>query len=706
MGKFLGFCFFACGMAAVYFWGVRPLLGQTTTATPADTVTIVARATTTLPALSTDEQAAARAAGSFLTAWQGGRYSDMYEQLTAAAKQRISRAAFAARYRAVAGEATIRSLSTSVGGVSIDVPLATVNFDVQFVTQALGPVRQANQMHLVFGEDRWQVDWYPALIFKQLVDPYVVHLETLPSRRGSIVDRHGTPLAEDGDFIQVGVEPGLILDEKGLLAYLSSWLHMDESTIKHLYTLSWAQPDYFMPITTITSYQYEHAPDGLDSAKANGLRFQLSPGRTYPYHSLASILIGYVDPATDHGKAGLELSLDKVLAGKDGVGLYVTNRAYTMVAATIAKRPPVDGKDVWLSLDIKEQQALENALGTRNGAAVALQPSTGQVLALVSSPGYDPNRFEIQTVGSGIGPDRSMFPRATIGTYPTGSIFKIVTMAAALERGGYQAGTLIDGPAIWYGLGASNPLHDWSAVGHGTISLQEALVQSCDTCFYAVAKRLDGIDENILPQFARAFGFGKPTGIDNVAEASGLVGDNAWKLKTYKDAWRTGDSINLSIGQGYFLATPLQVASMLASVADKGVVHQPQLVLRIGTAKQPGTVTGHLPVSQEHLFTILKGMLGVTSESTGTATFVFKGFDWQVAGKTGTAQNPGTQPHAWFAAIAPYKSPQIALAVVLDNAGEGSTVAAPIARTALQAYLSEVVPVVLNGAQPLQVPGG
>ena len=218
MGKFLGLCFFACGMAAVYFWGVRPLLSQSSTASTLPPVTIVARATTP-PASSTDQQAAARAARAFLAAWQGKHYSAMYDELTAAAKHRISRRAFESRYSAIADEATIESVSATVGSVTLDVPLATVGFNVQFVTQALGSIRQTNEMHLVFTGDRWQVDWYPALIFKQLVDPYVVHLETLPSRRGSILDRHGTPLAADGQFMQLGVEPGLILDEKGLLSY-------------------------------------------------------------------------------------------------------------------------------------------------------------------------------------------------------------------------------------------------------------------------------------------------------------------------------------------------------------------------------------------------------------------------------------------------------------------------------------------------------
>jgi penicillin-binding protein 2 len=705
MGKFLGFCFFLCGVAAVYMWGVRPLTSESTTVnTPA--ISVVARASSTPALLSGDQRAVAGVVNAFLSAWRGGQYSVMYDDLTTAAQHRISRAAFVARYRAVMAEATVRSVTAHAGRISVEAPQATANFETSFTTQALGPVHQTNQMQMVFDHDRWGVDWYPALIFKQLVDPYVVHLVTLPAHRGSILDRHGTALAEDGQFIQVGVEPGLITDEAQLLAYMSKWLHMSAHLIKHLYTLSWAQPDYFMPITTITSYQLKHAPAGLDTAQSNGVRLEPTPGREYPFHTLASILIGYVDPASGHGKAGLEQSLDTVLAGSAGEGLYVMNQAHTMTAATIAERPAVDGQDVRLSIDVREQQALENAIGVRNGAAVAIAPSTGQVLALVSSPGYDPNRFEIGSATNGIGPTRSMFPRATLGTYPTGSVFKIVTMAAALERGGYRSDTLIDGPPIWYGLGASNPLHDWSAYGHGTISLQEALTQSCDTCFYSVAKQLDGIDESILPKFARAFGFGKPTGIDNVSEAPGLVGDNAWKRKTYNDAWRTGDTVNLSIGQGYFLATPLQVASMLASVGDHGVIRQPQLVLQIGKTKEPGRISGALPVSAGHLKAILGGMLGVTTESTGTATFVFRGFNWQVAGKTGTAQNPGAQPHAWFAAIAPYDAPRIALAVVLENAGEGSVVAGPVARKALQAYLNEVAPVVVNGAQPLNVPGG
>jgi len=707
MSKLLGFCFFVCGVVAVYVWGIRPLTAVSNPMPAAPTAIVMTRVPSATPVAPTvDQRAVASAAGTFLYKWQQGEYASMYAQLGAAAQRRISESRFVARYRAIMAEATVEHVATRVGSTGVDVPAATVAFSVTLSTTAVGQLTQDNTMHLVLEQGEWKIDWYPTLILKGLEDPYVVHLVTLPAHRGSILDRHGTPLAEDGQFVQVGVEPGLINDEKQLLAYLSKWLNLDPKLIKHLYTLSWAKPDYFMPISTVTDYQWKHAPAGLDMAQANGLVSQEVPGRTYPFGSLASILVGYVDPTTGHGRAGLEQSLDSVLAGRDGAELDMTNQGYTMVALTFARRPAVNGQDVRLSIDLREQQALEKAIGTRKGAAAAIDPSSGQVLALVSSPGYDPNRFEIPTATNGIGPVRGMYPRATEGLYPTGSVFKIVTMAAALERGGYQATTLIDGPGVWYGLGTNDPLYDWLPSGHGTITLQEALTQSCDTCFYAVGKDLDGIDENLLPSFARSFGFGAPTGIDHVAEAAGLVPDNAWKEKTLHDAWRTGDTVNLAIGQGYFLATPLQVASMLASVGDHGIVHSPLLVLQIGKTTFTAPVTGKLPVSAAHLSSILQGMLGVSTESTGTAAFLFNSFPWQVAAKTGTAQNTGTQPHAWFAAIAPFSAPKIALAVVLENAGEGSTVAGPVARTALQVYLNEVAPVTQGGAQPLQVPGG
>jgi penicillin-binding protein 2 len=707
MGKVIGFCFFLAGLAAVYVWGVQPLLRASSVA-PGAPIVVVTHAPSTAVPSAPDQQAVARVASQYLSDWQRRQYSAMYDLLAASAQARISRQAFVNRYTGVLAEATVQSISSVLGAVQAQGPQASAAFSDVLQTSAVGTIRQDNAMQLLYVHGRWGIDWYPAVIFKQLEDPYVVHLVTTRAQRGAILDRHGIPLAEDGQLQEIGVVPGQINDEALLLKYLSHWLHMTPTAIKHLYTLPWAQPDYFMPIATITQAQFDAAPRGLLGVEADGVTHEASPGRIYPQGSVASILVGYVNPNTGHGVAGLEQSLDSVLTGKNGAELDVMNRAYTMVDATIASVPAVNGHDVRLTIDLKTQKAAEHTLGGRNGAAVAIDPSNGQVLALVSSPGYDPNSYEVGTPSPVCQlPHCSQFSRATLGTYPIGSIFKIVSMAAAMQRGGYTASSMINGPGVWYGLGANDPLHDWLPSGHGTISLQEALTQSCDTCFYQVAQHLDSIDQNILPQFARAFGFGSPTGIDQVSEAPGLVGDNAWKEKVYHDAWRTGDTVNLSIGQGFFLATPLQTATMLAAVADGGTRHVPELILSVAgepSASDRPMVAGHLPVAAAQLHAIIQGMIGVTTESTGTATFKFQNFQWVVAGKTGTAQNPGGQPHAWFGAFAPATHPRIALAVVVENGGEGSYVAAPVARAILQAFLSEATAPAVSGPQALSVP--
>ena len=708
MGKILGLLMFLAGLAAVYLWGIRPLTQGAQD--PGKAITIIARGSPTSVVYTTDERAAAQVAQQFLQGWQDRRYGAMYGLLTSQAQARIGQQRFVHRYEAVMSEATVQRLETALLPLHLDTPEATAPFTVTMHTTAVGLIHQKNTIHMVFAHGRWGIDWYPALIFSQLEDPYVVHLKVVTAKRGAILDRHGQPLAEDGQFVQIGVEPGLINDESLLLTYLSQWLQMKPETIKHLYTLPWAQPDFFMPITTITKPQLDAAPPGLAGVEADGMVTEMTAGRIYPQGSIASILLGYVDPTSRHGKAGLELALDSVLSGQDGTSLEVMNRALTMSAATIARRPALDGKDVRLTIDLATQRAAERGLQIRSGAAVAIDPATGQVLALASTPSYDPNRFEIgATAPRGIGPIRSMFPRATLGAYPMGSIFKIVTMAAAMEKGLYQADTLIDGPGVWYGLGPTHPLHDWLQTGHGTITLTEALTQSCDTCFYQVAQKLDRLDQGVLPHYARAFGLGSVTGIDNVTESAGLVGDDAWKRRTYHDAWRTGDTVNLSIGQGYLLATPLQVASVLAAVGDNGIRRTPSLVLTINGG--PILHTGapqlaRLPISPATLKAILQGMVGVTTEATGTAAFQFQGFPWSVAGKTGTAQNPGGNPHAWFAAIAPAAAPRIALAVVVENGGEGSVAAAPIAREMIRAYVPGVLKATPKGPQQLSVPGG
>jgi penicillin-binding protein 2 len=330
-----------------------------------------------------------------------------------------------------------------------------------------------------------------------------------------------------------------------------------------------------------------------------------------------------------------------------------------------------------------------------------LNANTGEVLAMASGPGFNSNAFVGPTSGNErvqivTDPRRMLFNRATQGTYPLGSVFKIATMTAAVEEGGMDPqNTSFYCPGYWEELGPAYRKGCWKTDGHGDITLQDGLTASCDVVFYTVGKRLDEINPEMLPRFARGFGFGEPTGIGGVLEEGGLVPDPSWKVSTVGEVWWVGDTVNLAIGQGYLLVTPLQVARMIAAVGNGGTLYRPYVIRSLGPAGDilPEQVTtpevvGTLPINPQNLQAIQEALLGVTTKSIGTAPHRFSGLSIPVAGKTGTAEVGGsdTMPHSWFAAYAPADDPEIAIAVIVENAGEGSTVAAPMTRQVIEAY--------------------
>jgi penicillin-binding protein 2 len=368
---------------------------------------------------------------------------------------------------------------------------------------------------------------------------------------------------------------------------------------------------------------------------------------------------------------------------------------------TITERPALPSRPIYTTFDRGFQKQVQQILGGRKGAIVVLDVHTGAVRALASGPGFDPNVF-IGPAGA-VGrsqiladPRRPLFNRATQGTYPAGSVFKIVTIAAAMEKAGMAPEqTFFYCPGYWEGLGPASRKDCWKEDGHGDISLKDGLTASCNVVFYAVGQTLDGAEPDILPSMGRSFGFGEPTGLEGVLEHGGLVPDPDWKVNALGEAWWVGDTVNLAIGQGNLNVTPLQMARMMAAVANGGTLYRPYVVERIGPAgdaapeqiTQPQAV-GTLPVGSEHLAAIQEALLGVTTKAIGTATRRFVGLGIPVAGKTGTAQvgGPDTEPHSWFVAYAPADSPEIAIAAVIENAGEGSTVAAPLVRQVIEAY--------------------
>src|SRR5256714_2858230 len=532
---------------AVWSYVLRPALQPAIAPPPA---ALIAHPTATpRPVPSSQEVAVSSLARAFLSAWATGRYGDMYRDLAPAARRAMTRAAFIGRYSGIAAEATLRRVQPAITALAVDGARATVTYTVAMATAAVGAFHYTATMPLHLDGGRWGIAWTPDLIFPGLGPTYKVHLYHELSHRGTIVDRLGRPLALDAQLRQVGVVPQYIANEKSLLAFLSRWLHMPAAQIRAMYHVSWAvqNPPYFVPIATVTSMQWDAVRQQALQQENNGL--DVVPGawrRVYPQRTLAAPLLGYVNATDGQGATGLEQWADRYLRGHDGARLAIaTAPDFQYVMSTLKERPVRNGATIHLTLDATLQAAAEKALAGKVGAVVALRPSDGAVLALASAPGYDPNGFATglttaQYQALVASPHAPLINHAALGQYPLGSIFKIVTMGAALQKARFTANTTRFCAGIWTGLGAAYAKHDWLPQGHGWISLHEALVQSCDIYFYQAGQQLDRINHYLLPDYARGWGFGAPTGLVGVDEAAGIIPDPHWTLTTLGKPWVPG----------------------------------------------------------------------------------------------------------------------------------------------------------------------
>ena len=415
--------------------------------------------------------------------------------------------------------------------------------------------------------------------------------------------------------------------------------------------------------------------------------------------------------ATTHiGKLGLEKYYEDILHGEVGYQhdeINAQGRRQRVLRTEQAK----SGVDLKLSLITEVQKVATNALGMRRGAVVAIDPNNGDVLAFVSMPSFDPNLFVngiSQKAYSALrlNSDRPLFNRALIGQYPPGSTVKPIIALAALEEGQINAeDTVFAGPYFKIPK-QSRRYRDWKKGGHGRVNLKLALAQSCDVYFYRL-----GFAMGITPMhdMLRRFDLGSQVGLDTAGEASGLVPSTAWKRRVHGEAWYPGESVITSIGQGYLLATPLQLAQMTARIAMNGVGYKPRFVIAQRETKEDGfaplepTALPSIDLKQqEHWQQVLIGMRAVVNGRTGTARNISKGASYDIAGKSGTAQvisiaqdseyeeadiAQHLRDHALFIAYAPIEQPKIAVAVIVENGGSGSRIAAPIARKVMDAYL-------------------
>jgi len=646
----------------------------------------------------------------FLDAWRVLDYSRMYGLLTPEKRTEMAYDAFAAAYATPLDTTTTLSVTITPETLNIDDAVAWINFRQVWHTAVFGDLLANNRLNLVRAHDQWWIDWSPAAIWPDLGDGRSFRVEYQIPPRANIYDTHGTGLAVPATIVTLGVVPSQIQDEATVTFILSQVTGLTIADIQSRYA---GQPaDWFIPITDVTSeVSLEHDADLV----LPGIVRRERTGRFYPMDGVGAHVIGWVSPVPAEayreyrnrgyrgdetvGISGLEAWGEEALAGKNGARLTMVAPDGTYLGS-LAERPVERGRAVHTTLDRELQFQAEQALGDRRGAVVALDVATGAVRALTSGPGFDNNIFVRPTEDWQLNAvlydaNQPLLNRATVGLYPAGSVFKVITIAAALGPGGMTADSPFNCPGYWDGFGVNNRKMCWLTTGHGDLSLAQGLTGSCNVVFYTAGARLHAVDPDALSSYGRGFGFGQPTGLIGLPEAAGIMPGPEWKFATYNEPWSSADTVHLSIGQGYLAVTPLQVARAIAAVANWGTLYRPYLVEAIDAndqnpAQEFGPLAvGNLPVSQAHLTIIRDALLAVTTDTQfGTAWHRFTGLDIPVAGKTGTAETgiPGTDSHAWFAGYWPADDPQFAMVVMLENGGEGSTIAAPMFRQIVEGY--------------------
>ncbi len=567
--------------------------------------------------------------------------------------------------------------------------------------------------------------WFLQIIrgeeFKRLSENNRIRLETIPPCRGQIYDRNGVLVVDNRPSFNLCVESEDIRNKDNLIFHLSRLLGCEISEIRDKIDNSQNRPP-FKPICIKKDLSWaELSLIKIHKLDLPGVIIEVEPTRNYPLGQFASHLIGYVGEIDERelksakfpnnemgdfiGKGGVERRWHNYLDGIRG-GRQLEVDVLGRNLKVLGETNPHPGKNLFLTLDHRLQKLAEDLFKGRAGSIIAMNPKNGEILALASSPSFDPNAFargitfdEWESLITD--PLHPLENKAFQGQYPPGSVFKVVVAVAALEERVLSLNTQI----VCRGRHrCGNHIYRcWRRGGHGTMELHTALVQSCDVFFYQVGQRL-GIDR--IARYARAFGLGTPTGIDLKDEKSGLVPTSQWKLERYGIPWQEGETLSCAIGQGFFLVTPLQMAVATSAVANGGIIYRPQIVRRIEDTdgrvikEFVPTSKGHLPVSSETLSILKDGLFGVVNEPRGTG--------WRarskmvtICGKTGTAQvvrldeNKGRdekdvpylhRDHAWFVAFAPKEDSEITVVVLLEHSGHGGAAAAPIAKEIIDEY--------------------
>lgn len=651
----------------------------------------------------------------FFGAWQAEDYPAMYARLTSASRSEVSEEDFIARYLSTAAALTLKfetGIACTLLSKLVDPGSAQVQVRVEYNTNLFGTLTRELDLSLQREDGAWRIIWDAGVIMPDLAGGNTLEIvRELPSR-GNIYADDGSPMVAQEDVVALGFIPAN-LDEDLMSLFFSTMARLtiyQADEIIDMYDR--ALPNDYVPLGEVPESAVEDNMSALSALSGVYLNYYTS--RFYYEGGLAPQAVGHLTyisqeelnrylrlgyaPNERFGSTGLEFSYEEELSGQRGASLYL-KAPDGQIITKLAETGLAPAQSLYTTIDPTLQYYLQQSLGDYRGAIVVMEIDTGRVLAMVSNPQFDPNLFDINNENTVYAdnpyfvPGDPVFNRATNGQYPLGSVFKIITMAAALETGVFtESSEMYCGHSIEV---CGNELFDWTyekdKPPSGDLTLPEGLMRSCNPWFYTIGATLvaEGYP-NAIADLARGFGLGQLTGIE-VPEQPGNIPAQTPTCEL---------NAQLAIGQGEMTVTPLQVAAFIAAIGNGGTLYRPTLIDQIAPDGADPDLTaepdmlGTLPVSEENLAIIQEAMRSVISNGLGTAHTQLATMRYRAYGKTGTAQNPFGDSHAWFAgytSVGNPDRPDIAVVVILENAGEGSEMAAPVFRRAVSLYFSNYV---------------
>ncbi|MCU0482543.1 MAG: penicillin-binding transpeptidase domain-containing protein [Anaerolineae bacterium] len=675
---------------------------------------------------------AERVITAFLDLWKRGDYAQMYSLISLSSQEAFPYDTFVNFYQSTADEIQLDNQTfTLIAQARESNRVMVFLYDMTFTSAIMGEFSDSGrEMRLVIEDNlqAWRVAWSPGDIFNAMGRGGAVRLETFPPLRANIYDRNGEILADmNGRVVIARVVPQDIPNWEACITTLATATNQTNEQIQA--KIAQSNPTWLTDMGLIEAQTYLQWESSLLTDCATQFDYQYT--RRYLDGSLTAHIIGTVGypdesqiPALELagfrqdsiiGKSGIEASWDAVLRGTPGGRLSIVS-AEGVILQTLVERRAEPSKSVYLTIDADLQRFVYRAISeayanageswgaTSNGAsAVILNVRTGEILAMVSYPSFDANAFtafpimgktnannyigQIQT-----DPRKPQLNRAAQGRYPSGSVFKVISAIAALDSDNYT----FDERYMSIGTWNRDILRtDWRNGGHGSLTLAGALTHSCNSCFYEVGYRLNGIDPYLLPRYANLLGLGVPTGMTDIPTSNGFIGTPETKPNLFPEPWTFSDAVDMAIGQGMVEVSPLQMVEVYALIANGGTHYRPFLVHH--TALLDDIYYQFTPevLDEAHIDPIVltyvrNGLCDVVTGQFGTASHIFRNSPLLegvgTCGKTGTAQNQQGLPHAWFMAYAPKDTPEIAIGVMVENSGDGSAVAAPITRRILEYY--------------------